>query len=74
MGNVWALGPRRLREIAQFTGLEIVHGSGGSGYIHQFTTADHRHGRINVKTWKWELYEPCPRFASCSRLFGHGRE
>lgn len=64
------LGGRWLRRIAALTGLEVVHGSANGGYVHEFTTADHRHGRVHIKTREWELYEPCPHFMSCRNLFG----
>jgi hypothetical protein len=65
-----ALGAKWLRRIARATGLEIVHASGNGGYVHEFTTADHEHGRFDIKTGEWWMYDPCPLFSSCLRLFG----
>lgn len=64
-----ALGPKWLRRIGRATGVEIVHGSSHGGYVHNFTTADHRHGTYDMKTGKIEWFDGCPGFASCRRLF-----
>lgn len=46
-----------------------MHGSANGGYVHEFTTADHQHGRINIKDMRYEIYAGCPHFVSCTRLF-----
>lgn len=63
------LGARWLRWIAQETGLEIVHGSANGGYVHEFTTVNHQHGRVYLKDMHCEIYEGCPHFMSCKDLF-----
>jgi len=71
------LGPKWLRRLSRLTGHEVIHGSAGGSYVHLFTTADHRHGTIDVKTMTWTLGDPIPpgtdcpaRLSSCSTLFG----
>lgn len=73
------LGARWLRRLTRLTGHEVIHGSGGGSYVHLFTTADHRHGTIDLKTMEWTVGEPiapgaeCPaRLTSCSVLFKDG--
>lgn len=63
------LGEKWLRRVSRETGLNVVYGSSYGGYVHNFTTADHRHGVIDIRTMQWELLEQCPRFASCQKLF-----
>ncbi len=64
-----ALGAKWLRRIARTTGLDVRHGSANGGYVHAFTTADHRHGEIDIRTMEWSLLKECPRFTSCRKLF-----
>lgn len=69
------LGPKWLRRLSRITGHDVIHGSAAGGYVHAFTTADHRHGEIDIKTGDWTLGEPqgadCDaRLTSCAELFG----
>lgn len=69
------LGPKWMRRIRRVTGLDVVHASGFGGYVFQFTTTDHVHGWFDLKAYRntedeiWGLYDTCPRYASCRRLF-----
>jgi hypothetical protein len=68
------LGARWLRRIARATGTDIVHGSAHGSYWHDFTTADHRHGRIHAISREVAMLDACPRFDSCRRLFPGARD
>lgn len=66
------LGEKWLRRLHRITGLDIYHAS-ASGYDVQFTTADHRHGWLDMKALRydpdggavWGMSDGCPNFTSC---------
>lgn len=67
------LGPKKIRRLAEVTGLEVVRAWAHGGYEYNFVTADHTHYWFDLKTGEWEQLppdHPMPHYQSCRELFG----
>jgi hypothetical protein len=60
------VGARWLRRATRITGLEAIRGWGFGGYLLDFTTADHVHFLIDIKSKDWYPEGVCRGYSSCS--------
>jgi len=60
-----ALGAYWIRRIERVIGERVYWASGNGTYWHEFTTMNHRHGRINARSLEVQFYEATWHFTSC---------
>ena len=48
------VGPKKTRQLAERTGLDVKRAWAHGGYYYNFVTADHKHYTYDLKTGEWE--------------------
>lgn len=74
MGSLQWLSSRKVRLLANITGLDVIRAWCRGDHMYYFITADHEHYEYNIKTKEWNIKYPLDDVVSvhgsfCRELF-----